>query len=319
MTIRRLPSLSQYQLFEQLQAVVDDWPWLVAVVLTTGEVMLGDFAPHRVLFSDVGVKPFVYYPSRWTPPPNVASGSALWLGWLELRYPAAGDDTVGSPGCRLKAEQVASVWRLGWSVPAALSALAGDLARTIREHNEAAAARAGVQTFTIVAASTRVPPRVELDGITFERNELLCVDYEYFARQSTLSYSLGGLGVGAGVTLGLASVVEAVLKNKLATGLVLPAGTVRKAGFIEAVHLDEPLRMEGEEWVLLLLAKPTGIVQQQQVPVLFKTSAVMYPEHLWKYIRSPLTVVGEERQLPVQLGDREWSTAITARAMGYMA
>lgn len=314
----RLLPLTNEELARQLETIVEDVPWSMAVTLTTGDILFGDFLPTRIPFRDVGKKPYAYYPRSWDPPSDREWGTALWLGEIQLLFPS-GDDAAGTPICRLDAGHVSAVWRLGWSLPAGVSALSGELARTIYDHNEAAAERANVQTFRLVSASTRVPRRVEVSGISFERNELLCVDYSYFQRLPTISYSLGAFGIGAGTSLSLSMVIDAVLANNLAKGLTLPSNTVRKHGFIAELHADQSVAMEGEEWKLLLFTEQRGVLNTERIPVLFKTSAVTYPHHLWRLIVSPLTIVGEERQIPIEIGDREWRDVITARAIAYVA
>lgn len=157
------------------------------------------------------------------------------------------------------------------------------------------------------------------EGIWFERPEILYLDYAYFSRLSSVSLSLGGLGVGAGLSIGVHAVAESVLRNRLFRGVTMPANTVRKVGAIADLPDEDMVEMEGEAWQVLLFAEEGRLSAPDVIPVLFYAKAIGYPRELWRFIRSPLTVFGEERQIPIRAGDREWASSIAARAIGFVS
>jgi hypothetical protein len=87
---------------------------------------------------------------------------------------------------------------------------------------------------------------------------------------------------------------------------------------VELSPEDITIEMEGVMWRLAVLLRASLSLRGELRPVLFKSGAVQYPLELWSLIRSPVTVYAEERQIPIRAGDHQWSSALIARAIGYV-
>jgi len=308
--------MTQDELTATLRAIVDGPTWAVTVELSSGAVMIGDLLPSRVPYEDVGSKPYAHYPARWAAPDDPDSATALWLRDVELVYPVGGTSR-STAICHLEAPQIATIQALSWDLGGlSVSALAGALGEALYAANESAAAATGVRTFGFVSASLRVPQQVDADGIYFSTYEPLYTDYAYLNRHPSLSVSVGALGIGSGYSRGVDVRAKAVLRGSLFSSLTLPRELVRLRGLITPAPILTETVIEGEEWQLFVFT-PTGASHHCQA-ALFKRSAINYPIELWPFLKSSLTLLAEERQIPLQVAELAWPKALVARAMAFV-
>jgi hypothetical protein len=314
-----LPALTQDELTSQLRVVVETAHSDVAVTLVNGDIMVGRAMPQRVPYDTVGRKPFAYRPERWGPVDDPQNESALWLKDVELAWPSESKSDVASV-CRLTADAIFALSPLGWKLDVAVPAVAGPLAQAIHEANERVARAAGIRIYRLVSASLRPTHKAEAEGIWFESYEPLYIDYDYFQRLSTLEVSVAVPGFEAQYSRGIAARAKAALTGNWGGTAVRPAlPIVRESGHVELSPEDIATEMEGVTWRLAVLLRASLSLRGELRPILFKSGAVQYPLELWSLIRSPVTVCAEERQIPIRAGDHQWSSALIARAIGYVA
>lgn len=257
------------------------------------------------------------------PSPALEKGTAKWafsLEPLELIYNNAAGTVYGWAWIlKVPEELVFDIEPLGWEedlLSQGVKNIPNPFAALIESHNQKVSASLNIEPAGYVECALATD-RVAERGIRFTRPEVIYADYSYFQRLSSTTFTLGLVGTGAEVRVGLSSIVLGALKSSTATNLVLPSDVVREHGLIEVDPTGISTEFEGEDWDLFFLAKPFPKMVERE-PVLFKRKAVAYPREFWPYIQSSLTVIGERRQIPFSQGLERWDEIITARAVGFI-
>ena len=312
--------LSRDHLYEQICSVLDDAAWSVRVTLITGDILFGDIWGRHASLTHPEPGVIIHIPGTWPRKVAEATGYGITVSPFHIIFNSEQGTTHGwSWLTEVREDAVTEVTRLQWSdalLRDGIKNIPNPYATVLAQHNRAVGGRVGFDTKPYVEQALPTE-HVTQAGITFRAAELLYADYTFFERLSSTTFGLSAPFVAAEVSIGVSSVVSAVLAGKTSGKVVLPSNMERQVGFIEPVAEEVTTEIEGEEWVLFLFAQAFPRLNER-VPVLVKRSSISYPRELWPYIQSPLVLLGERRQIPFAHGGRSWAEMITARAIGFV-
>jgi hypothetical protein len=311
-----LEPLDNVRLRERVREVIESRRWSLAVTLISGDLLFGDYFALHVPVQDPATE-FIHVPSYWD-----AKTKQLGFGFrlepFEIIYNTEAGTTHGAANIiTLPAGQVAHIAHVSWDVTQStgFKNISNPYASLVSLHNDSVALNNHLET-TGYAEFAMATSHITAEGIHFSKQELLYADYAYFGRLPSTSLSVGGLGVGGGVTRGLETLVISALRGGATGRLHLPTSLGCYEGLVESLPDDVDTEIEGEQWFLALLSLDGN--PRTRMPVLFKRSAVAYPREFWPYIKSRLVVIGENRQIPISYQNSAWPECILARLIGYV-
>ena len=172
-----------------------------------------------------------------------------------------------------------------------------------------------------------IPPR----GIQLERDFLLCVDWDFFSRQTSGGVSIsGGLSAffaEASVTKDMSpSLQEFVLKTvedawseRIRQGLsprTLQGNVLQ--GHMLVPEPTEDTRIEGEKCIVTLCESHGEGADRVACPVLIKVRRVKLPLEFLGYVSSVLTFYGEFLPIPLSVMGSSFQSVLLARAIAYL-
>lgn len=321
--------LGRSALFARLRAIVDEPRWSVRVTLASGDLLFGDIFTHLVPRTWQG-RSETHVPQFWHK--EREPDTAVRLDPFAIIYNTSRGDVHGAAWVTtIPVSQVVSVDRVHWDlftqtpeelgVPITRFAhnfknLPNPFATIIEQHNQNIAEHLGLDTTGYFEAAMSVS-HIAQHGIQFTQPELLYADYTFFERLPATNFSASALGMGVSATAGIHDLVFAALRDTTISRLRIGDRVERRVGMIELGPPDVTTELEDAEWLLLFLHE-SALTHTHRVPVLFKRNAVSYPREFWPHIRSPLTVIGELRQIPLAHETETWQEVVTARAIGFV-
>ena len=308
--------LSKQELHDTLRRIIDARNWRLCVTLTSGDLLFGDFfANYTGAAAPEGMT--VHLPSFWDEGTRQL-GFALSIEPFDIIY-NADEGTVHGSALTLTIPEslVASVETVSWDVLAetGFKNVPNPYATLIEAHNREVAERLGLTIHDYIECALATPHLSER-GIEFSREQVLYVDYEYFERLPSSSWSVGGFGIAAEVGRGIQTLVLNALRRGFLARLH-EYGLTRYEGYVQPATAEISTEIEGDEW-LLFFVKTGFPTLTEELPVLLKRRAISYPREFWPYIASALTVVGELREMPIAHAGRVWPEALAARAIAFL-
>ena len=169
-----------------------------------------------------------------------------------------------------------------------------------------------------------VPP----DGIHFEGDVLLYVDWEFFLREASgpIAVSAGIPGVVDIQKQTTPSLESQVLQRLRSSATRKVADAVRRKisptigerilyGTLEVPGAGQTTQLEGDDCEVLIAHDPDS---GEAEPVLVKLRSLSYPSEFLPLVKSKLTLYGETRPIPVRVLGVDYNSVLLARAIAYL-
>jgi len=325
---RILPPLSDAALAQALQPVRESD--LVAITLADGQILLGGILPPpmseargiSLSFNSRNGGRHGYSHIVEVPSDLVADIAVLPLADVSLPRLRPDDPQVDSLKQILGEELLAG---LDLRIPP--RDYPTPVASILCEHNLKVASSHELPLSGYMEAALSMdalPP----DGIYFEGDVLLYVDWDFFLREAS-----GPIAVSAGIP-GVVDIqkqtapsLQSQVLQRLRTSATrkVADGVRRKIsptigerilyGTLEVPAAAQTTQLEGDDCEVLIAHDPDS---GEAEPVLVKLRSLSYPREFLPLVKSKLTLYGETRPIPVRVLGADYNSVLLARAIAYL-
>ncbi len=314
-----LKALAKEEIISTLQEMLDSGSWQISVVLTSSDILIGDFFPQWIMESEKNISK-LWIPESHKKQPIGHRFGLIFDRAINIVFNSPKGTIHGEANTiEIPFEKIASIKKLNWVSSDikenGLKNISNPMASIVNKQNRQVADRnsLGVRLYLEMALAHE---NVSNEGIFFEDDELIYIDVDFFNNSQLGTVSLGLISLGGttgAIQLAKMKLCDSVIQKTLRA---LSGHFMEPVNFLGLLYLPKSeitTELEGVDCFAVLCKTDDGLL-----PVFIKKESLCYPREYMGFIKSKLMFYGEIKQIPLKVEEVNYTKVLFARAIGFI-
>ncbi len=314
-----LKALAKEEIISTLQEMLENDSWQISIVLTSGDILIGDFFPEWIMESKENINN-LWIPERHKKQPKGNRFGLIFDRAINIVFNSPKGTIHGEANTvEIPFEKIANIKKLNWENPDikenGLKNISNPMASIINKQNRQVADRNSLDV-RLYLEMALAHENVSNEGIFFEDDELIYIDTDFFNNSQWGNVSLGPISLGG--TTG----AYQLAKIKLCGSVIQKTLRVLSGNFMEPINLlgflylpksEITTELEGVNCFVVLCKSDDTLL-----PVFVKKESLCYPCEYMELIKSKLMFYGEIKQIPIKVEESNYTKVLFARAIAFI-